>query len=523
MAKKNRKQKNANSTSLMTKLRRRLRVGKGLVGKQDYRKKQTNTSVFFLIWSIFSAMALFIVLSFGVSQIVIMKQIYKNEASKEVANKGQRIEQELLKETPSLFGDNFSGYLRFLSSSYNVDLFILNEDGLVLFPQEHNLDPNNPELSDVYDFSDEMKIMLREMKEQKTEKVVFETEDAYVYGSEFAVFNDASLYLYVGKSMDLATTTTSLISGRMVMIAIFIFLVSFVVSSALSGWLTKPIAEMTNKAKRLARGDFGVDFHGTDYGQEMVELADSLNFARDELAKTDHMQKELIANVSHDFKTPLTMIKAYASMIMEISGDVPEKRNKHAQVIVDEADRLAALVADVLDLSKMSSGIEILQQDVFDMSKETFEILDRFAYLKERAGYRFITDIDEGLYTCADRLKIGQVLYNLIGNAVNYTGKNKTVYVTVKKTSEKTFRFAVTDTGKGIKKEELDAVWERYYRSSEMHKRPVKGTGLGLSIVKTVLQKHQFHFGIDSTVGKGSTFYVDFPLVEIVEERDEDV
>lgn len=489
---------------------------------RDYRKKQSSTSIYFLIWSIFSAMALFIVLLFGISQIVVMKQTYRSEASKDVAQKGQRIEQEILKGIPAPFGDNFSGYLRFLSTSHGVDLYILNKDGYVLFPQEQNLDPSAPELSDVYDFSDEMEKMLSKMRKTQAKTVIFETGDACVYGSEFATFNDSSIYLYVGKSINLATVATAKMTGRMIMIAVFVFLLSFAVSSAISGWLAKPISEMTSKAKQLARGNFAVDFRGVDYGREMVELADSLNFARDELSKTDNMQKELIANVSHDFKTPLTMIKAYASMIMEISGDIPEKRNKHAQVIVDEADRLASLVTDVLDLSKMNSGLETLRQDVFNMSKETFEILNRFAYLKETGGYQFITEIEDGLHTCADRLKIEQVLYNLIGNAVNYTGEDKKVYVRIKKDSADTFRFSVTDTGKGIKPEELDFVWDRYYRSSEMHKRPVKGTGLGLSIVKRVLEKHNFHFGIRSKVGRGSTFYVVFPLVEVVQDDDLD-
>jgi signal transduction histidine kinase len=489
--------------------------------RPDYRKKQSNTSIYFLIWSIFSAIALFIVLSLGISQIVVMKQTYRNEASREVAQKGQRIEAEILQGIPEPFGDNFSGYLRFLSTSNGVDLYILNKDGYVLFPQEQNFDPSAPELSDVYDFSDEMEKMISKMRKTQTKTVIFETGDMCVYGSEFATFNESSIYLYVGKSMNLATVATAKMTGRMVMIAVFVFLLSFAVSSAISGWLAKPISEMTSKAKQLARGNFAVDFRGVDYGQEMVELADSLNFARDELSKTDNMQKELIANVSHDFKTPLTMIKAYASMIMEISGDIPEKRNKHAQVIVDEADRLASLVADVLDLSKMNSGLETLRQDVFNMSKETFEILNRFAYLKETGGYQFITEIEDGLHTCADRLKIEQVLYNLIGNAVNYTGEDKKVYVQIKKESADTFRFSVTDTGKGIKQEEFDFVWDRYYRSSEMHKRPVRGTGLGLSIVKKVLEKHNFHFGIRSKVGKGSTFYVVFPLVEVVQDDDD--
>ena len=264
----------------------------------------------------------------------------------------------------------------------------------------------------------------------------------------------------------------------------------------------------------MAEGDFSVDFHGNNYGQEMTELAATLNFARDELSKTDKMQKELIANVSHDFKTPLTMIKAYASMIMEISGDIPEKRNKHAQVIVDEADRLASLVNDVLDLSKIRSGLEELKTERIDMSALVHKVLDRFAYLKETDGYVFELDVEEGLYTYADELMISQVLYNLIGNAVNYTGENKTVFVRLKAEGNGVFRFSVQDTGEGIKPEELSEIWDRYYRSNEVHKRPVKGTGLGLSIVKTVLQRHKLYYGVDSTVGQGSTFYVLFPTAQ---------
>ena len=148
------------------------------------------------------------------------------------------------------------------------------------------------------------------------------------------------------------------------------------------------------------------------------------------------------------------------------------------------------------------------------MSAYLKEILSRFAYLKETQGYAFFVEIEDGLCTNGDKVKLGQVLYNLIGNAVNYTGEDKKVYISLQRTSATTFRFAVRDTGEGIKKEELGEIWERYYRSSESHKRPVKGTGLGLSIVKTVLQRHGFAFGVDSKEGEGSTFYVDFPLEE---------
>ena len=200
-------------------------------------------------------------------------------------------------------------------------------------------------------------------------------------------------------------------------------------------------------------------------------------------------------------------------MIMEISGNIPEKRNKHAQVIVDEADRLTSLVVDVLDLSKIRSGLSDFKPQLVDMSEKIAEIMDKLAYLKETQGYQFCLDVEKGLTARVDEVKMGQALYNLIGNAVNYTGEDKKVFVRLKQTGAESFRLEVQDTGKGIKPEEIAEIWDRYYRSREAHKRPVQGTGLGLSIVKTVLQMHGFVFGVQSEVGEGSTFYVEFPLV----------
>lgn len=475
------------------------------------QKKQKNTSIFFLLWAVISVLSLLICVLFGVTQQVMMTQSYKNAASRELTEKGGRIKEEVLKGSSASFGGNYSGYLRFLSRSYDVEIFILDEKGEVLFPEEPNLDLEAPEIEAQFSFPEEVQTLKEKLAESEGEAVIYEATKKYVYGAKISLYEDVPLYLYVTKSLGLLENAQAYMTMRMALVAVFMTILAFAVSSAVSGWLTKPISEITEKAKQLAEGDFNVDFHGSDYGQEMVELADTLNFARDELSKTDRMQKELIANVSHDFKTPLTMIKAYASMIIEISGGDPAKRNKHAQVIVDEADRLASLVNDILDISKVRAGLEEFRMESFDMSAYLGEVLERFSYLKEaQYGYEIQTEIEKGLITCADKLKIGQVLYNLIGNAVNYTGEDKKVFVRLKKQTDGNFRFSVTDTGAGIKPEELNGIWDRYYRSNEMHKRPVQGTGLGLSIVKTVLERHRLPFGVESEMGKGSTFYVDF-------------
>ncbi|MBQ8323033.1 MAG: hypothetical protein IJX91_03620 [Clostridia bacterium] len=484
--------------------------------RRSYRSKQRSTSIYFLLWAVFAAFSLLIVLLFGFMERVLITQTYKQEAAIELNEKGDRIERMIGNAfengLPPEYRGSLSTYIRTLSSANGVDIFILSAEGEVIAPQVPTIGGDD-EMAGLFDFGDRIRVLLAALEEKQSSTVIYEGEGEYVYGAEMRVYGQ-DMYLYVSKSLDLMVAASEQMGSRMVVVAIFIFILAFAVSSAVSGWLARPITEMTKKAELLARGDFAVDFHGNDYGQEMVALADTLNYARDELSKTDRMQKELIANVSHDFKTPLTMIKAYASMIVEISGDVPEKRNKHAQVIIDEADRLASLVGDMLELSKMQSGIAELKNETFDMSAYLHEIIGRFDYLKETQGYTFEVDVEDGLYTAGDELKLGQVLYNLIGNAVNYTGEDKQVRISLKRTGERIFRFAVTDTGAGIKPEELPTIWDRYYRSSDAHKRPVKGTGLGLSIVKTVLERHCFVFGVNSEVGKGSTFYVDFPLSE---------
>ena len=491
-------------------------AGQGIRGRmprlgEKFRSQQRTTSLYFLLWAIFTALTFAMLLVGNFSQQFIVRQSYREQIVRDLAENGPTIEKRILEGSPDWTGGNYSGYIRMLGQYYDVDIFILDEQGRVLFPLEPNFNPEAPEVEDILDFSQEMKELLSHLETDG--HTMYEASSEYVYAAKIQLFPDADSYLYIGKPMEFMHTVSARMNLRMILISVFVLIFSFAVTSAVAGWFTNPMQEMTRKARRLAQGDFDVDFDGDNYAKEMVELAEALNFARDELSKTDRMQKELIANVSHDFKTPLTMIKGYASMIIEISGGNPEKRNKHAQVIVDEADRLASLVNDVLDISKIRSGMETLKMEKLDVSAYLYEIMDRFAYLRETKGYQLIAEIDEGLVTTADEGKIGQVMYNLIGNAINYTGEDKKVYVYLKRGENGTFRFSVTDTGKGIKPQEIQNIWERYYRSSETHKRPVQGTGLGLSIVKTILDKHQFHYGVESEVGKGSTFYVIFPEV----------
>lgn len=479
--------------------------------RQNYRIRQSTTSMFFLLWAVFFALSFVVIIIYGVAQRVAVERAYKMQTVEALHEEGGEIKAAVENGLPEAFGGSWSAYINYLSARYSVEVYLLDGEGVIVFPRNpHQSGEDGKEQA----FQEEIGTVLEKLDGLLvTDYAIYEGSGEYVYCTRVYLYGDNPLYLYVAEPLDFLQSSMQEMTARSIILAVIMFVISLALSSTVSGMLTTPIAEMTKKARELANGDFDVDFHGKMYGAELVELAESLNFARDELSKTDKMQKELIANVSHDFKTPLTMIKGYASMIKEISGENKEKREKHAQIIVDEADRLASLVNDLLDLSKIRSGIAELNLEEIDTSLFVREILERFDYVKDTQGYAFEVEIESGLYTRADRVKIGQALYNLIGNAVNYTGEDKRVRVSLKRTGENVFRFSVQDTGEGIKAEELSVIWDRYYRVSETHKRPVSGTGLGLSIVKVVLERHGFFYGVESEIGKGSTFYVDFPIV----------
>ena len=486
--------------------------------RTNWKSKQRKTSMFFVLWATFAALSFILLLAFSLTQRFVLQDTYKQQAVAALNDKGTRIDRAL-RETPAAeFGENYDAFVRFLSSREGVQICILDGEGKLLMPLEEAMDPSLPLWGEDLDFS---KVIDRHKSEleakgatvENRRSAIYFADGGFVFGTVLPGYGgqQQDTYLYVFQSVELLVAVENALNVRMIWIALFVFVLTFAASSAISGVLTRPLDEISAKAQRLAKGEFEVDFHGEDYFEEMQGLSDSLNFAKDELSKADRMQKELLANVSHDFKTPLTMIKAYAEMLLEFAGEDKIKREKSAQIIIDEADRLASLVSDVLDLSKIRSGMQSLSLEPFDICAYCREILARFDYLSETQGYQFEAEIAQGLYTVADKQKIGQVLYNLIGNAVNYTGKNKKVRVVLKKEKGAIY-FAVMDTGKGIKEEELSGIWDRYYRSSEAHKRPVQGTGLGLSIVKTILERHCFEYGVDSVVGVGSTFYAYFPL-----------
>ena len=466
----------------------------------------------------FLSFAAFIILLTWVFQSTLLQVFFNAQTQRDLAAIGEGIYNDLKVLPISENNVLIDRYIRReQKENPAAQIFLLNGEGEVLYPM-YTEEEETYELPDppTYDTFAAVRGELYGQPEnagvtvQKADgDFVFLVKVGTLSGSVISEANDA--YLYIDYSTEVASMAIGTMRVQLIMISIIVIFLALVLSALLSMKLTKPITQITKAAKRMAMGDFSVNFKGEYSYAEMDALAETLDYAKEEIGKSDELQKEVLANVTHDLKTPLTMIKSYACMIQEISGDNPEKRTKHTQVIIDESDRLTSLVNDILNLSKIRSGMDTLKVTNFNLSEFVHTVCERFGYLAETQGYTIERDIEDELYTEADMEKIEQVVYNLIGNAVNYTGEDKKIKVGLKKEKDGVLRFTVTDTGKGIPPDQIDTIWDRYYRSSETHKRPIKGTGLGLSIVKTILQKHNFLFGVESEVGKGSTFYVLFP------------
>lgn len=469
-------------------------------GKRKRQRQSAGIGLSFLLWFAFSMFALMVVVVFVVVQNSLVTMQYRERTRLYLEETGETMVSEI---GGSHDLTALGWRLLDLANENGLTVHLFYEDGESVFT-----------LAGVQqaDFSD-LAAYLREKRDEGalSNFLLSEADGVTVYAHAVEV-EGRPAFLYLAAPTEMHYSMDAGLRWISLVTALAAVVLAFVVSGIVTPFITRPLTEVTARAKEMARGNYQINFRKDYYCAEIDELSEALEYARTEISRADVMQKELIANVSHDFKTPLTMIKAYASMIREISGDNKQKRDAHAKVIIDECDRLTLLVSDLLDLSKLRAGLVKEERAAFDLSEEVRAVAERFSYLRETEGLAIEEEIADGLFVTADKDRIAQVLYNLIGNAVNYTGEDdKRIRIRLY-VKGKYARFEVIDTGKGIPADEVDTIWDRYYRSGKTHKRPVSGTGLGLSIVKSILLQHDFPFGVISEEGKGSCFWVEFPI-----------
>lgn len=314
----------------------------------------------------------------------------------------------------------------------------------------------------------------------------------------------AAVNIFAAAAVTPMGPAVSIIRSQLLIVTGIVLILGVVIASILAKHLSSPMQEMSKEAVKLGQGNFDTEFKGADY-QEINKLADTLNAAAKDLKASDELDKDLIANVSHDLRTPLTMIKSYAEMIKDISGDNKEKREEHLDVIINEADRMSDLVEDIFFISKVQSGTEEFHDEVFDL-KEIAESVFATYRISEQDGFIMEFDAPDSYMVKGDKRKLSQVISNLLSNAIRYSDDEKFVRLSIREENGKVI-LEVSDHGIGIPESERDTVWNRYQKSSRSGKRSEEGTGLGLSICSEILKRENAEYGVQAADPKGSIFW----------------
>lgn len=351
------------------------------------------------------------------------------------------------------------------------------------------------------------------------EPITYKTSDpdgesvTLVYAAKVESIYRSGVYFYAFAPLAPMGAAVGILAEQLFDVTVISFFLAVFIGFIIAKRISDPMSKIEASARELAKGNYDVKFEGSPYS-EINSLTITLNHTAKELGKTDSLQKDLLANVSHDLRTPLTMVKSYAEMIRDISGDNKEKREEHLNVIIEEADRLSHLVNDILAISRLQAGVETMDKKPVDLQKLAAGILATYRVLEEQDEFKFNLQTLPGKYLVeADEHRIEQVISNFISNAVRYSGDIKVIDV-IFTTEGKRLRLAVKDRGVGIDPSELNTVWDRYEQASKRGRRASVGTGLGLNIAKEILESHDARYGVESAVGRGSTFWFSLPLID---------
>jgi len=358
--------------------------------------------------------------------------------------------------------------------------------------------------------------MMNSLRSQIYEKAMTGQESATTmthprFGNEFMLIG---LPVYINQeltgglllSFPLAPVedTAAILQRQLFYISLILLAAASLLSFLLARTFTRPIVDIEKAAAQMAEGDFSarIDVKQQD---EIGQLAKTINYLGQQLSQIDQMRKDLIANVSHELRTPLSLIRGYAETLRDVTGNDEDKRQKQLGVIIEEAERLSRMVDDILNLSRLQSGHFELNKSIFSVRNLAGNVAKRYDLLSKQREVSIIMEMSDEQLVEADAARIEQVLYNLINNAFNNTNAGGTITIRDMDNGD-SVRIEVMDSGSGIPEEEINRIWDRYYKADKNIGKTM-GSGLGLAIVKAILEAHGAAYGVESKKGVGTTFW----------------
>lgn len=326
-------------------------------------------------------------------------------------------------------------------------------------------------------------------------------------------------YVILHYSMNLLQSSSNSFLNIDYLMLVIILLLSLIILIFFTEMVYLPLRKIITATEEYAGGNLHYELQ-VESEDEIGYLAASLSYMAAELARGEDNQKHIVANVSHDFRSPLTSIKGYLEAMQD--GTIPvEMYPKYIDIVINESDRLIKLTNNLLTLNNLNTQGMLLEKTDFDINAVIRRTVSTFEgkCLDKKIGIE-LTLTGEELWVHADLTKIQQVIYNLLDNAIKFSHRNSLIKIETTEKHNKIF-VSVKDSGIGIPKESINLVWDRFYKTDISRGKDKKGTGLGLSITREIIRAHGENINVISTEGVGSEFIFSLPISEEMDSKED--
>ncbi|MTI81641.1 MAG: HAMP domain-containing protein [Firmicutes bacterium] len=474
------------------------------------------------LWAAITVIMLLVIGVAGAAQTSLLENIYYKQQVNHLVDVGKKVasfansdsNEDMLDTKVSVSASMIDGNVMILDKNRTVQAC----RGLGVSTEEQVMDINNPHHGPLTEF-DLDKLFNGEIITHRGRNDFFKT-DVLSIGIPINDANSSAGAVIIHSPLKPLAGQLAVFKLITIYTAVGGIFLATLLSLFFSRMVSRPLLDMSKVSLAMASGDFTrrIEVSTKD---EVGLLANSLNTLSTrlqekltQLKRIDETRREFVSNVSHEIKTPLTIIQAFTEVLQDDFVTTDKERKEYLNNIEDEVQRLKRLVNDVLNLKKMEEGRDDFEKDFINLKSLINKIQEKFNALQEESGVRLLFKLDRripNVYCNRDRIE--QVFINLIDNAVRHTPKGGEVSITVTSTASNV-RIEVKDSGKGIPKEDLPMIWERFYKADKSRNRDKSGTGLGLAIVKKIVEAHGGCIDVVSEVNKGTTFTIVLPITE---------
>ena len=429
-------------------------------------------------------------------QIQFFEPNYVQTSMSELENRVQSVIQDIAKD--EIEGRN--NPLAFLSRSSNGKVFLVDNNGKILFiygsgmPVE--VDDKNAGKNKNFIVNNYKQVLSGETKHEIEN--LGKRDMALIIGVP-VVYENETAALFVYNSLPEIQTMQDMNRHQLFILSIVMTLVASILAFVLTRQFTKPIYQIKSTVNKLAQGELTAT-PKLKRNDELGQLSSSVEELGKALLKVDILRKEVIANVSHELHSPISLISGYSEMLRDITWSDVDRRKSDLNLIISESKRLSQMVDDIMDYSQLQAGYGNLNK----ISCNLYEIIEQETDLESQIALEFQIKITFESFSSeipveVDALKISQVLRNLLNNAINHTADGETILVSVAKTPER-IKVSVSNPGEPISESDRELIWERY-RCVQHQGGRKQGTGIGLAIVSTILTAHEMQYGVDHIDG----------------------